>query len=29
MTPAHIIALLACAGIMAFSGWVIWRELRK
>jgi hypothetical protein len=29
MTPAHIIALLTCAGIMAFSGWVIWRELRK
>ena len=29
MTPAHIIALLACAGVMAFSGWVIWRELQK
>lgn len=29
MTPAHIIALLACAGVMAFSGWVIWRELRN
>lgn len=29
MTPAHIIALLLCAGVMAFSGWVIWRELRK
>lgn len=29
MTPAHIIALLGCAAVMAFSGWVIWRELRK
>ena len=29
MNPAHTIALLGCAAVMAFSLWVIWRELRK
>jgi len=29
MTAPHILALVALAGVMGFSGWVIWTELRK